>query len=221
MPSGLYWVERAKRHSILAVAALSVTTAVYFATSPPDFRHRLSMGTAYAALVFFACTLWLGPWNVLRSRPNPVSFDFRRDIGIWAGMLALLHTGVGLTVHLRGRMWMYFVDRLHPLKLQETRFGFANYTGLGSALLFLILLAISNDFSLRHLGIPRWKSIQRWVYPAFLLAVAHGIAYQLIEKRRLPWVIVFASIVAAAVLIQVLGWSRRTQRRAGSGKLAR
>jgi hypothetical protein len=77
----------------------------------------------------------VGPWNVLRRRPNPVSFDLRRDIGIWTGILAILHTISGLTVHLRGRMWMYFLKSLHPLKLQNTQFGFANFTGLGAALL--------------------------------------------------------------------------------------
>lgn len=215
MAANSYWLERSKRHCILAGAAAAITAAVFFATPPPDFRHRLSMGTAYAALAFLAVSLWLGPWNVLRSRPNPVSFDLRRDIGIWAGILALAHTGVGLTVHLRGRMWMYFFKRLHPLALQKTEFGFANYVGLAAAILFVMLLAISNDFSLRRLGRRRWKSTQRWAYAAFALTVAHGIAFQMVEKRHLAWVIVFGSIVLAAVVAQALGWRWMRQRKAG------
>jgi sulfoxide reductase heme-binding subunit YedZ len=72
-------------------------------------------------------------------------------------LIALFHTGVGLTVHLRGRMWMYFLKRLHPPRLQTTQFGFASYTGLVAALLFLALLLVSNDVSLRSLGIKRWR----------------------------------------------------------------
>lgn len=208
MTGNSYWLERSKRHCILACVAAAITAAVFFATPPPDFRHRLSMGTAYAALAFLAVSLWLGPWNVLRRRPNPVSFDLRRDIGIWAAMLALAHTGVGLTVHLRGRMWMYFFKRLHPLTLQKTEFGFANYVGAAAAILFVILLAISNDFSLRRLGRRRWKSMQRWAYAAFALTVAHGIAFQMVEKRHLPWVVGFGLIVVAAVIGQGLGWRR-------------
>lgn len=214
MPSDLYWIERTKRHFLLAVTAIVITVAAYAATPPPDFRHRLSMATAYASLAFFAGSLWLGPWNILRRRPNPVSFDLRRDIGIWAGVLALVHTAVGLTVHLRGRMWMYFFKHLHPLVLQRTEFGFANYVGLVSAILFVILLAISNDYSLRRLGTRRWKSLQRWTYVAFVLTVAHGIAYQLVEKRHLPWVFVFALITLIAIAIQALAWSRIAQRNA-------
>jgi sulfoxide reductase heme-binding subunit YedZ len=111
------------------------------------------MSSAYSALAFLVASLSLGPWNVLRSRPNPVSFDLRRDTGIWAGLIALFHTGVGLTVHLRGRMWMYFLKRLHPPRMQTTQFGFANYTGLIAALLLLALLLVSNNVSLRSLGL--------------------------------------------------------------------
>lgn len=86
---------------------------------PPDIRHRLSMATAYAGLIFLAASLWFGPWNVLRRLPNPISFNLRRDVGIWTGILAIVHTAIGLTVHLRGRMWMYFFKRLHPFTLQK------------------------------------------------------------------------------------------------------
>ena len=53
----------------------------------------------------------LGPLNVIRGRRNPVSFDLRRDLGIWSGVMALLHAAVGLNVHLRERPWLYFVDQ--------------------------------------------------------------------------------------------------------------
>jgi sulfoxide reductase heme-binding subunit YedZ len=127
------------------------------------------MATAYAALCFLGATLMLGPWKVLCRRLTPVSYDLRRDVGIITGILALLHTGIGLTVHLRGRMWMYFFKQFHPLRWQTSAFGAANYTGLIAAGLFAMLLAISNDWSLRAIGTPRWKGLQRWTYVAFIL----------------------------------------------------
>ncbi len=217
MRKATYWIWRSARHVTLAALAIAITCLAYAATPPPDVRHRLSMATAYAGLILLAVSLWIGPWNVLRRRPNPVSFDLRRDIGIWTGILAILHTIIGLTVHLRGRMWMYFLKSLHPLKLQNTQFGFANFTGLGAALLFLMLLAISNDLSLRALKTRRWKSLQRWTYAAFVLTAVHGITYQLIEKRHVPWVLVFALVmVAAAAAGQILGFVQ-VQRRTNHG----
>jgi sulfoxide reductase heme-binding subunit YedZ len=204
----MYWIHRIRRHFVLALFAAIIVIIAYAATPPPDVRHRSSMATAYAGLIFIAASLWLGPWNVLRRRPNPVSFDLRRDVGIWAGLFALLHTGIGLTVHLRGRMWMYFFRKLHPLSLQNTLFGFANYTGLVAALLFLMLLLLSNDLSLRTLGTKKWKSLQRWIYLAFGLTVAHGIAYQIVENRHVPWVIVFVVCALAVIVIQFLGFVR-------------
>jgi sulfoxide reductase heme-binding subunit YedZ len=208
MPRSSYWIRRSERHFVLVAVAGAIIALAYAATPPPDVRHRLSMATAYASLVFLAVSLWLGPWNVLRQLPNPRSFDLRRDVGIWTGILAIVHTAIGLTVHLRGRMWMYFFKAIHPPKLQNTQFGFANFTGLGAALLFLLLLAISNDLSLRALKARRWKSLQRWTYVAFVLTGAHAIAYQLIEKRHVPWVLVFAAIMAAVVAAQFLGFAR-------------
>lgn len=213
MPGDTYWLQRTRRHLALAGLALVLTTAVFFATPPPDFRHRLSMGTAYASLILLVVSLLLGPWRVLRRRAVPVSFHLRRDVGIWGGIFALVHTGVGLTVHLRGRMWMYFLRRLHPPAIQNTQFGAANYVGAAAALLFVMLLAISNDVSLRRLGTQRWKSIQRWAYVAFGLTVAHGILFQRVEKRHLPWVAFFALLVATALVLQWLGWNRLRQRK--------
>jgi methionine sulfoxide reductase heme-binding subunit len=212
MPKATYWIRRSRRHVTLAAGAIAITCLAYAAIPPPDVRHRMSMATAYAGLIFLAASLWLGPWNVLRRQPNPVSFDLRRDIGIWTSILAIVHTAIGLTVHLRGRMWMYFFKGLHPLKLQNTQFGFANFTGLGAALLFLMLLAISNDLSLRTLKARRWKSMQRWTYIAFLLTGAHGIAYQLIEKRHVPWVLIFAAVLTAVAVAQYLGFVRIRRR---------
>ena len=203
-----YWRLRIRRHCLLAAIAVATVALAYALIPSPDTRHRLSMSSAYSALAFLVASLSLGPWNVLRSRPNPVSFDLRRDTGIWAGLIALFHTGVGLTVHLRGRMWMYFLKRLHPPKLQTTQFGFANYTGLIAALLFLALLLVSNDVSLRSLGIKRWKTLQRFSYVAFALTIAHGVAYQLIEKRHVPWVLAFGTMVIIGVAIQASAFSR-------------
>jgi len=101
---------------------------------------------------------------------------------------------------------------IHPAKLQNTPFGFANFTGLGASLLFLMLLTISNDLSLRALKPLRWKSLQRWTYAAFLLTGAHAIAYQWMEKRHASWVLAFSAIMSTVVAAQLLGVVRFRRR---------
>ncbi|MFL6428986.1 MAG: hypothetical protein ACJ71S_12130 [Acidobacteriaceae bacterium] len=194
---------------MLSLSAVLVCAVAYSLTPPPDIRHRLSMATAYAALSFLSASLMLGPWNVLRRRPTPVSYDLRRDVGIIAGILALVHTGIGLTVHLRGRMWMYFFKTLHPLRLQASAFGAANYIGLMAAALFATLLALSNDWSLRALGTARWKNLQRWTYAAFMLTLVHSVLFQFVEKRRMAWILFFATAVLTTLAAQSLGYLQR------------
>jgi sulfoxide reductase heme-binding subunit YedZ len=166
-----------------------------------DLVSRTSIGTAYAALFLLTTTLLLGPLNVLRKRANPVSSDLRRDFGIWAGIAALVHTVVGLNVHLRGQMWLYFVDTSHHLR--KDAFGVGNYTGAVAAFVFVLLLALSNDISLRGLGIDRWKSLQRWAYAAFVLTAAHSIAYQRIETRSAPFQIVLYGLFVILFSFQI------------------
>lgn len=166
-------------------------------------------------MILLALTLLLGPWNVLRRKGNPVSSDLRRDVGIWAGILGITHTAVGQCVHLRGRPWLYYVysAQEHHHGLRHDVFGFANYTGAISVLLLAALLATSNDFSLRRLGTPGWKGLQRWNYAVFALAAAHAIGYLLIEKQKLPWDTVIGLCIIITLAMQLWGYALRSRKR--------
>lgn len=174
------------------------------------------MSTAYASLIFLSATLAVGPLRVLRGRHAPANILLRRDLGIWAGILGLVHVAAGFTVHFRGDTWKYFFARFpsetDPLPLRLDAFGAAVYAGTASALVLLLLLALSNNWSLRRLGTHRWKSLQRWSYAGFALMAVHGAVFQLLESRAAPWVAAFTLLVAAVVVAQWAGW-----RRYGSG----
>lgn len=186
---------------------LTSSSVFYILFSKRDFVSRLSIATAYAALALTGLALLLGPWNIIRSQPNPVSFDLRRDIGIWAGIFAAMHSALGLNVHLRGRMWLYFVNE-HG-RWRTDAFGFGNYTGTVAALVFLLLLAISNDASLRKLGLPRWKFWQRMTYVAVVLTFVHGLLYQHIEARASGYRLAYIATIACVAGSQLVGVARR------------
>ncbi|MGI9188812.1 MAG: hypothetical protein ACR2F9_01605 [Longimicrobiaceae bacterium] len=173
-----------------------------------DLTFRISMATAYTALALLGLSLTMGPYNVLRGRPNPVSTHRRRDIGILAAGYAWLHTVAGFQVHFRGRIRFYVLDPAdNALRLDP--FGFANYAGLAALLVVSALLVLSNDFSLRTLGTARWKRLQRCNYAALGLLVGHGALYQLIEKRSAAWVAAFLLCVVLIVALQSAGFRRR------------
>lgn len=208
--------KRITRHLALMTTAAALVAALWLVIGGDDPLYRLSMATGYAALGYLVAVLALGPLNVLSGRANPVSTHRRRDLGIWGGVLGLLHLAVGLFVHFRGRMWAYFIapePRWPWMPIRIDVFGFANWTGAFAGLILLLLLALSNDASLRRLRSSKWKSLQRLNYAAMILVVIHGVAYQAMETRTLPFVVLFAALAITGLSIQLAGY-RTTVRKA-------
>jgi sulfoxide reductase heme-binding subunit YedZ len=181
----------------------------------PRVAFEVSLATAFVGLALLAVTLLLGPWNVLRGRPNPVSTHLRRDVGIWAALIGFVHIAAGLQSHFRGEWLRFFLILDESGAFQRVRtnlFGVASWSGLGATALLVVLLALSNDLSLRRLGSARWKAWQRWNYVVFPAVVLHGLAFQVVEKRTWPWVALQLGIAALVVVGQGLGVRRRRGR---------
>ena len=203
-------MPRFLHHAILLIASIATGAAFYFSLASRGPLFWLSMATAYASLVLLALSLMIGPWNELRGHPNPVSGYLRRDIGIWAGLLGVAHVVPGLQMHFSGRMWLYFLppaEATYTFPMRIDLFGLTNYAGLGATLILLLLLSLSNNASLRSLGATRWKFLQRWNYAGALLVVAHGIVYQILEKRTVGFVVAFAAISLLALTMQFAGFT--------------
>jgi methionine sulfoxide reductase heme-binding subunit len=200
---------------LLLVTGLSVLGGMVLLEG--QARERVSLSLAYLSLAGFSGALSLGSLNLVRRRPNPSSFDLRRDIGIWTALLALTHTVVGLTVHLQGRMSLYFLapaDQRLPGTLRLDAFGVANHAGLLALLLLVGLALISSDAWLSRLGVPVWKRWQRLAYLAAGLTVCHGTIYIILERRERTLVLGFLGLIVLALLAQGAGLMiTRRQRR--------
>jgi len=211
-----YWPRRLLRNAGIVGLALVVYVVVVNVTSySSQVLFRLSMATGYTSVVLIGWALLIGPWRVMRGRSAPVSTDLRRDVGIWGGLFGLAHVATGLFVHLGDPLkYFFFRDQARRVPVRYDLFGFANWVGLAATLLLLLLLLISNDISLRRLGSRRWKAWQRWTYWAGALIVAHGLAYQWIEKGNRGWVYVFVPVVLIVAGLQFDGRRRFLARRA-------
>ncbi|HEV2323789.1 MAG TPA: hypothetical protein VGS10_07545 [Terracidiphilus sp.] len=202
-----------QHHLPLFLISAGAVACIYLTRPYKDWVMRASFATAYPALILLVATLAIGPFNVLLRRRNPVSVDLRRDVGIWAGILSVAHTAIGQNVHLRGRPWLYYVyqrSEHHTFPIRHDVFGMSNYTGALCTLLVLLLLATSNDWSLRKLGAAHWKKLQRWNYAAFALLAIHALGYEEgIEHQKLPWVTVTVAGLGLALALQLCGWAMR------------
>jgi methionine sulfoxide reductase heme-binding subunit len=219
-----YWIRRLARNlGILGVALVVHLVVVTETSDTRQLMYRLSMATGYVSVALMAWAMAIGPWRVWRGRPAPASMDLRRDVGIWGALFGLAHVVTGLQVHFGGKVWQYFLDPEadHPIPVRVDLFGFANWTGLAATLVLVLLLAISNDASLRALGTQRWKSWQRWTYGAAALTVAHAFGYQVVAGQEPRWIALFALITMVVLVMQLDGRRRVLARTSERGQSTR
>lgn len=199
-------------HLPLALLAGLLTLAIGMLLAPEGSGRilRLTIGTAFVGTGLLVATLVIGPLNLLRSRPNPVSADLRRDVGIWTALVALAHVVLGFASHLPDMMpWEFFFDSGGGIPLRLNLWGQANWLGLFATLIVLLLLAISNDRSLRALGTARWKMLQRLNYGLIALVALHGIFYIPSEGRDARFLILLVGLTLLAVVGQAAGYMQR------------
>lgn len=198
-------MRRVRNHAALGTASLGAAWAVFAGIGSNDPIFRVSIATAYVALMLLIITLGFGPYAALKGRRYPVSTDVRRDFGIWSALVAIVHVVAGLQVHLRGKMWEYFVRPIKGVLLPRIDpFGAANYTGLVAALILVALLATSNDASLRRLGAAKWRSLHALVTWGLVLTLLHAVTYQFIEKRLWETVVLLLVVSIAAVWLRIV-----------------
>lgn len=206
-------------HLAVGIVSFAVLTTLFFAMpildgkSTLDLIFRLSLASGYVALMLLCLSLGFGVWRFFkRNRKPPVHFDGRRDVGIWAGVFAVFHAVAGLFVHFRGKGFLiYFIypseqNAAFPIRLDA--FGFANHAGLVAVLIVVLLLAISNDFSIKKLGGGRWKNLQRWNYAFFALVLIHAVLYIVIENRSILFILLAILLFGSTIVLQIVGFIR-------------
>lgn len=192
-------------HAILLVGVGGVIAAIVlesFGDAGPG-TQRASLATGYASLAALLVSIALGPLRVLRSRPNPVSSDLRRDVGIFAMITGVAHVVLALQHHFAGAIRLYFfVDgRIRWESARWDSFGWGVWVGTLATLILIVLGALSNDRSLRGLGRRRWKAVQRANYALVALAVAHTIFFWAALKRDAT---TETAVILTAIVVLIL-----------------
>lgn len=203
--------RRLVRHylPLTALSALAMGGIDWMLAPSGGKLERLVVASAYTALLLISITLLIGPLNLVRQRPNPVSSDLRRDVGIWAGLVSLGHMLFGLQWHYPWEPWMFFWDSSGKIPLRHDSFGQASFLGLGGILIVVLLLAISNDRAFRTLGRQRWKALQRLNYGLLGLVTLHAIIFIPTDARDQRYLLIVAGIVAVVIVGQIAGVAQR------------
>jgi sulfoxide reductase heme-binding subunit YedZ len=199
--------ERFKIHYLPLLSIVLITSLIFHHNWPNrDTITFITGATGYISLILITIALLIGPFNLLFKLINPISTYFRRDIGITGGVLAVIHSVAGLFVHLRGNNWQYFLNKTeYGYSIRIDDFGLANYTGLISVLIIVVLLMTSNDFSFRKLNPFVWKNIQRFTYLSFIFAIIHSIYYKIVKTNLdLVWYL-YLPLLIFVLIFQIVG----------------
>ena len=209
---------RLKHHlSLAALSTVSLGVAA-FVGAAAGIADRLSIVSAYLCLVLLGAALLIGPFHALRhGRPLTNSY-LRRDIGIWGALTGLLHFFLANALAMTYEYLGIFVENAVRPPSGEIRY--ALYTagtilGYLIAVIFLLLLSLSNDRMMRIIGRKWWKRLQRASYFAFVFTCIHAYAFQVLETRPALWIVVVSIVFAAILLAQRQGISAVRKFRAG------
>ena len=188
---------------MLALTVASLAACTWLMGGAATATDRLSLLTAWVCLVLLASTVGLGPWQALRSGRPMVNNSLRRDIGIWAAITGLLHLGIATAQVMQPAYFSAYITGSPAAPLPDWA-GWVGNSGIVGGyvvgLIVLALLVLSNDWSLHQLGIDRWKRLQRGATNAFFATVAHGAAFQVIERRVSGWLPALL-VVATAIIV--------------------
>lgn len=201
-----------KRKRLLTYLLLALFTGVgcyitFLLKSDARFIQQLTLGFGYISLILIVVTLLIGPCRIIGRRHSSANIYLRRDIGIWAGISGILHILFGFQVHLKGQILLYFFkpEGVGYMPLL-TMFGVSNYIGAIAAVVLALLLTLSNNISLRWLKGRRWKLLQRFNYPLFVLVVAHTLGYQIVVKRERAMMVIAVGLTILVLAMQSLGF---------------
>lgn len=198
-----FGIQRVTTHVLLS----ALTAAGVYATTRYAPRanavYIFTVGFGYISLVFLCATLLMGPLNLRRQRVNPVNIDLRRDTGIWAGAIGCAHVAFALLEHNRGNILAFFFRQNGRPLLNLT--GASNWIGAAATVLLVLLLALSNQLSLRRLKGKRWKRLQRLNYVLAVLVFLHTFGYQMAGGREQAFVDATALAVVIVLVAQLAG----------------
>jgi DMSO/TMAO reductase YedYZ heme-binding membrane subunit len=173
----------------LASAAAMFLLVVLYLNAMGGFAyngHTWNRSFANASVVLLAVTLAIGPlarlWRAARH-----ALAWRREIGIWGTIAAVMHVGIFWQWSLDWAWRPFFYPGMHGevaetmmgdrgSGLLPTVFNLANVVGLVALVYALVLAITSNDASQRWLK-SGWSWLQNRATTMWLLVLAHAWAF--------------------------------------------
>ena len=227
------------RHIIVGSAGAALTYIFWLSRPDWDGEMRFWKAVGDASLILLYLTLILGPSARFVRRVGKL-LPYRREIGIWFGLFAFLHTFLILDGWARWDVQRFmgyeFVPPVGRMVRLESGFGLANIVGLVAVALAVPLMVTSTDWAVRRLGGSVWKFLHYSAYIVFYLVVLHTAYFMYIHFTesfhrvppdpnwfQIPFAVITGIVLAlqAAAFIKTAGRQRKKDMNLGADENTR
>ena len=168
------------KHVSVAVLAAVIAVPFWYGRLDwdPEMRVWRTVGDASVVLLFLV--LFLGPLARLFKSLSRF-LHWRRELGIWFGVLALVHTLLVLDGWVRWD-WMRFfgyefIAQFDRYARIESGFGLSNLIGIIAVLITIPLMLTSSNWAMARLGGSSWKWLHYGSYTVFYLVALHTLYF--------------------------------------------
>jgi methionine sulfoxide reductase heme-binding subunit len=164
------------RHTIVMIPSILLTGLFWLSRMDWDPEMRLWRAVGDSSWVLLCVSLLIGP---LARVWKPINrfISWRREIGIWFGVLTLAHALLILNGWVRWDIMRFFgyefIAELGRQTRLEPGFGLSNALGLFALIWALLLTATSSNWAIKRLGSSAWKWLHSGAYIIFYLVTLH------------------------------------------------
>lgn len=116
---------------------------------------------ALSALFIICVSLMIGPLAIIDIKYAPL-IEPRRAVGISAFVFVAAHIILAL-------------DFMFSWNISAVLGYFPTQISIPAAVILLAMVLTSSDWAVRNMGMVSWKRLQIFIYPAFLLILAHFV----------------------------------------------
>ncbi|MFV2032758.1 MAG: ferric reductase-like transmembrane domain-containing protein [Gammaproteobacteria bacterium] len=144
----------------------------------PEMRLWRAIGDVSFLLLFLL--MLMGPMSRY-SRTVGRLLTWRRELGIWFAILAIIHTLLVLDGWVRWD-WMRFfgyefIPQLGRYARIEPGFGLSNLVGIVATFMAVPLMITSANWAVKRLGGSSWKWLHYGSYTVFYLVILHTLYF--------------------------------------------
>lgn len=222
-----------QRHLVVIVLSVLGTGLFLYSRGEWSAMHRWNRAVGDMSLVLVALAMALGPMSRLW-RSFARVLPYRRELGIYAIILALIHAAIILfgwvTLDLMRLFGFEFHPGLQRYVMVNQGFALANLIGILALIYGIVLAVTSNDRSLRWLGNSVWKFVQQGTYILWWLTVLHTAYFLFVHFldfhrqtpepnwAQWPFVALVGIVVALQIAASVTTWRKTRQPRGTSAQ---